>query len=61
MGYAGRDPLGGTSDGSFVNKLSLNFFLLVMMIFTMKCERNQKDVGDLIYTNKRKEKKRNKH
>ena len=26
-GYAGRDPLGGTSNGSFVNKLSLKFFI----------------------------------
>ena len=26
-GYAGRDPQGGTSDGSFVNKLSLKFLL----------------------------------
>ena len=27
-GYAGRDPQGGTSDGSFVNKLSLKFLLI---------------------------------
>ena len=27
-GYAGRDPQGGTSDGSFVNKLSLTFLLI---------------------------------
>ena len=41
-GYAGRDPQGGTSDGSLFSKFSLFLFIMIFtMIFTMK--KNEKD------------------
>ena len=47
-GYAGRDPQGGTSDGSLLSKLSLFFIYFVIYngiynkkcgIYNEKCER----------------------
>ena len=36
-GYAGRDPQGGTSDGSLFSKFSFFLFIMIVtMIFTMK-------------------------
>ena len=44
-GYAGRDPQGGTSDGSLFSKLSLFiYFVIYNGIYNEKCERNWKDV-----------------
>ena len=49
-GYAGRDPQGGTSDGSLFSKFSLFLFIIIFkMIFTMKKKKCEKDweFGDL--------------
>ena len=43
-GYAGRDPQGGTSDGSLFSKFSLFLFIMIFtMIFTMKKKKCEKD------------------
>ena len=51
-GYAGRDPQGGTSDGSLFSKLSLFLFILLFtMVFTMRSVvftmRSVKEIGKM--------------